>query len=110
MIYTIWIVWFSHQMFVFLILMNFFIALIGQAYEESMAHSEIDKYHYKAQLNRECYSVYSCCSKLEKYSWFSKLATFDTIILETAKHGHDSSQGQWGGITKQLKKNLKNEI
>ena len=47
-----------------------------------MAHSEIDKYHYKAELNRECYSV---------YSYFSKFDKFDTIILETAKYGHDSS-------------------
>ena len=57
-----------------MILINFLIALISQAYEESMSNAEIKMFSHMAELNRECYLT---------YHFFNKLEPIDCYILQT---------------------------
>jgi hypothetical protein len=41
MVYVIYIIYICTEVFVFIILVNFFIAMVGQVYEETMARSDI---------------------------------------------------------------------
>lgn len=54
MIVIIWLVWLLEIFFVLIILLNFLIAIISQSYEEVMLKSLMNKYHHRAELNREC--------------------------------------------------------
>jgi len=49
----IWLFWFLNQFFVLIILLNFLVAIMGQAYEEIMTEALYFKYYHRAQLNKE---------------------------------------------------------
>jgi hypothetical protein len=53
--YIITLFWVLAQVFIFIILTNFFIALVSQAYEDTMRDTKISRYHHMAELNKECY-------------------------------------------------------
>ena len=45
-------------MFLFIILMNFFISMVSQKYEEQMSRSEIQEYDHRAEMNKEAYMFF----------------------------------------------------
>ena len=54
MIYLIYLVWFLNQYFIYILLLNFLIAVISQSYADVMAHANISVYKQRSELNREC--------------------------------------------------------
>lgn len=54
MIDLIWVVWFLQQWFIFMILLNFVIALISQSYDSVMTKYQEITYMQRTYLNREC--------------------------------------------------------
>jgi hypothetical protein len=44
MIYLIYLVWFLNQYFIYILLLNFLIAVISQSYADVMAHANISVY------------------------------------------------------------------
>jgi len=46
------------EVFLFVILVNFFIAMVGQIYDETMANSQIQEYDHYAEMNKECFMFY----------------------------------------------------
>lgn len=55
MIYVIYIVFTASQVFIFIILTNFFIAMVGQVYDENMNNSQVQEYDHMAEMNKECF-------------------------------------------------------
>ena len=53
MIDLIWVVWFLQQWFIFMILLNFVIALISQSYDSVMTKYQEITYMQRTYLNRE---------------------------------------------------------
>jgi len=51
---VIWVIWFLNQWFIFMILLNFIIALISQSYDDVMEKQMETEYLQKTKLNREC--------------------------------------------------------
>lgn len=54
MVYLIYLVWFFNQYFIYILLLNFLIAVISQSYADVMANANISQYKQRAELNREC--------------------------------------------------------
>ena len=54
MIYMIYTVWFLNQYFIYILLLNFLIAVISQSYADVMTHANIQTYKQRSELNREC--------------------------------------------------------
>ena len=50
----IWLIWFVQQWFLFMICLNFVIALISQSYDSVMTKYEEILYKQRTYLNREC--------------------------------------------------------
>ena len=49
MIYVIQLIWFIQQFFMFILLMNFVIAIINQSYDVNIEEANIHRYQYKAE-------------------------------------------------------------
>jgi len=74
MIFIIWVVWIANQILVFIILMNFLIAIISQSYEQVMSQKIINKYSQRVYLNRE-----SCLLRI------NELTKYDCMIFSVKK-------------------------
>ena len=53
MISLIWVLWIINQWLVLVITLNIFIAIINQSYDQTMSNYTLNKYRYRAELNRE---------------------------------------------------------
>lgn len=56
----VWAVWYFNQLFIFIILLNFLIAVIGQSYENVMNNAIEFQYNNKATLNSEAHQLIKC--------------------------------------------------
>jgi hypothetical protein len=86
-------------------LLNFFIALVGDAYDKVVSQSEERQYARMARVNRECNAF---------YQFLGRLNPIDCYILQTRARGviqetKDESELESSGITKRFQKNLKEE-
>jgi hypothetical protein len=70
----IWMIWFSNQLFILIILLNFLIAIVSQSYEQVMSCAEINMYMHRAILNREC-----------RFLLQGNLIPFDVLIFSVEK-------------------------
>ena len=98
MICLIWIVWLLEIFFVLIVLLNFLIAIISQSYEEVMLKSLQNKYHHRAQLNRECRMTLSLL-RLDR--------SLSPFVMATNLSGE--LEGEWQGLIHQVKKYLHDE-
>ena len=91
-ILAIWFIWFLNQWFIFMILLNFVIALISQSYETVMTKAMEAKYAQRTKLNKECQLV------MKSYGAHHRNRN---IFLMTATHeDHDTDPdfrcvGEW---------------
>ena len=69
-IYWGWFLWYVQLLFIFIILLNFFIALIGNAYDECMSTSEVKNYSHKATVNREAFAFFQFLGKLQAFDFY----------------------------------------
>ena len=72
MIGTIWFTWVTHELLVFIVLLNFLIALIGSGYEEVMTQKNTYKYQHKCKLNEDC---------LLYKKFTNQLSDFNTLFI-----------------------------
>jgi hypothetical protein len=82
-------------MFIFIILLNFLIAVISQSYENVMDSSLIFKYKQRANLNTETRVIYDGLNLLDKRID----AYYLTSNVETSERG-----GEWSGFVQNMKK------
>ena len=85
MIYLIYFVWFLNQYFIYILLLNFLIAVISQSYIDVMANANISKYKQRSELNRECLIRSKALGHDEKVS---------TLIL-SADTNDESLESKW---------------
>ena len=55
MIYVTWFNWMLQQYFMLIVLLNFLIAIISQAYENDLAMSVQNEYRQKCEMNLEAF-------------------------------------------------------
>ena len=53
----IWLIWILQAMFMVIILLNYLIAVISQAYERSVNQKMIYSYIHKAQINLDYFMI-----------------------------------------------------
>lgn len=100
MVWLIWTTWFLNQWFIFIILLNFVIAIISQSYDSVMLKSVQNKYFQRTQLNQECRLVLKSLKVKER---------MDQFIL-TANIEDDLAQAdEWLGFTQTIKNFVKGE-
>jgi hypothetical protein len=99
MISLVWIIWFLNQLLVFIILMNFLIAVIFQSYDRSMSNYSVTKYALKCKLNLECRQVLKIFDKVEAMDCFY-------ISAPSAK----SSSSEWHGFVKTVQNSISHEF
>ena len=91
-------------------MLNFFIALLGQAYEESMSKQNIKLYSHKATLNRECYLFYHWLFRRGLFTkYLDAFQNIDCFILQTKKHEEQlevQSTSKNKGLSNRIKKSL----
>ena len=95
MISLVWIVWFLNQLLVFIVLMNFLIAVILQSYDRSMSNYCIAKYALRCKLNLECHQVVKL---------FGKLQLMDCFYISAPSS--KSINSEWHGFVKTLKNSM----
>ena len=57
MILYSWIIWFTNSIFVFIVLLNFLIALISQSYDAVMANQDVWVYRQRIQISGRCLEI-----------------------------------------------------
>ena len=98
----LWLVWILNQVFVFIILLNFIIAVISQSFERVMNKSSYIKYHHKALLNREVRLYRSYIPHFMK--WFSYKKIELMIFTVRRKYEEDTDEACWTNSTYRTKK------
>lgn len=63
-----WILFIFNQFFIFIVLLNFLIAIIGQSYDEVMSEEEINRYKARCDLNVEVSLLKDKFTELRKRS------------------------------------------
>ena len=72
----IWATWYIQTFFLLVVMLNFLIAVIQSNYNKVINFQEKIAYQHKAELNEECYQL---------YSYFRTLESFKIIIFSTSK-------------------------
>lgn len=93
----IWLIWFANAFFVFIILLNFLIAIISQSFEEVMSKSLNFQYKHSAELNRECQLIRNA---------FNLRTNYDIFLLTTASFKQDQNQ-EWSGFVNAIRRYVK---
>ena len=75
-ILLIWATWYFQTFFLLVIMLNFLIAVIQSNYNKVINFQEMISYQHKAELNEECYQL---------YSYFRTLESFKIIVFSTSK-------------------------
>lgn len=90
-----------NQFCIFVILLNFLIAVITQSYEKVMNSATILKYQNKTAYNREAFQIIT-------YLGFGK-KKLKTIIMSVAgkDNGDDCNQAEWSGFVQTIKSFIK---
>lgn len=97
MIYTIYFFWIVNQMFIFIILLNFLIAVISQSYEKVMDGKVILQYRQRSILNNEKQIVWGSLGLLDKRCDVFYL----TSNVESSERGNE-----WSGFVQNMKKHI----
>jgi len=95
MIYTIYVFWIVNQIFIFIILLNFLIAVISQSYEKVMDSKIQLQYRQRSILNNEYKIVMGSLGLLEKRCD----VFFLTSNVEESDRGNE-----WSGFVQNMKK------
>ena len=87
MIKVIWLLWFTHQFFCMVMLLNFLISIISDYYSQISAFKNYYQYKHKSTLNWEC---------LTFYNYHGRLSTFNMMIVlqDTEIEGADGNDAQ----------------
>ena len=95
MIGAIWFTWVTKQLIIFIVLLNFLIALIGQNYEEVMTKKTTYMYQHKCRLNEDCLLFYKDARQLRD---------FNTLLIYSNNERADQAVGDtWEGTTQTMK-------
>tara|TARA_B110000285_G_scaffold113217_1_gene128501 strand:- start:91 stop:765 length:675 start_codon:yes stop_codon:yes gene_type:complete len=95
MIYCVYFFWILNQVFIFIILLNFLIAVISQSYEMVMDSKIQLQYHQRSILNNEFKIVMGSLGLLEKRCD----VFFLTSNIECSDRGNE-----WSGFVQNMKK------
>jgi hypothetical protein len=94
-IILIWICWFVQIIFMFIIMLNFLIAVISSTYVRVLNYQKIISYVHKAELNVETFQLISFFMSLEEYRF---------IVFSTSKQAGTLEDDQFSEIIDLLKK------
>lgn len=83
MITLVWLVWFLNQLFLFLVLTNFLISIIGNSFGDNIGKSTEVSYSNKIDLNVEA-ALYK--------KWWGNDKKFDTVVVLSAKEEEEAAQ------------------
>lgn len=83
MILLIWIVWLFNQFLIFIILLNFLIAIISESYLDTLSRADFYKYKERCEMNIEV---------MLSLEFLNKLSSFECFILSAHLHlpSHDT--------------------
>lgn len=99
MIQFIWVVWIFQQFLVFIILLNFLIAIVSNSYEDVMKQQVVNKYKHRAELNCQCQRV------LHTFKLDAQLDVF----LITANCTEEKQQTDWDKFQNGIKQYVTEE-
>ena len=95
LVWIIWVTWFTNQWFIFIILLNFIIAIISHSYDSVMAKATKFRYLQRADMNLECRIV---------MKFFSLLNKMDQFVLAAHQEEEEQEDDEFGGFVKTIEK------
>ena len=95
----IWLIWFTNQFIIVIILLNFLIAVISQSYENVMNSKTIKKYKDIAHLNKEAFMFY----KTIGVSPGQNLISNNKVLLSLVVGDEQQETEEWTGFVKTMK-------
>ena len=94
MVGLIWVTWFTNQWFIFIVLLNFIIAIIGQSYDSVMEKATQYMYLQRTDMNMECRVT---------LKYLGMLKTMDQFVLTASlEDGHQHDDDEFCGFVRTI--------
>lgn len=89
MISVIWLVWVCNIIIGTIMLLNFLIAIVSQAYHGVITRKDYYRYRHRCDSNMECLIYYEFFSRY--LPCMSKMKSFNCLLIQAQFHGEDMS-------------------
>jgi len=112
MIYFIWFMWVTMQVFLSIILLNFLIAIISQSYEEVMNQNVINKLKQKCELNAETFNFLNFFvgfKSSERWA-LDKFNIGNSGIFIVSTSYTNCANTEWTGFVSKITKTVRTEV
>ena len=105
MILVIWVLWLSNIIIGCIMLLNFLIAIVSEAYEGVITRKDFYRYRHRCDINKEYLIYYEFFSKY--VPCMSRMKSFNCLIVQSEYHGDDLDQ--WIGMVQKIQNSIEDQ-